>query len=247
MKTTNDDVNVLTVTPGGHVFAGTWEQRRELDTARCAACGEELAATMAPGLCDGWKEGAPEDVLERLVRGLIREASDDGPNGPTEGALAFWAALDELEEPFIGSDEIARATRDVRAGFSTLATSMADDARALRLAYEARRRPVEALQSAAQLALQAGNAPSGSHAEAAVRAFFEALPSHRPGQEQGPVRDAFGRMERAIEETVETGGGLVELMVQPVLVFLHPLHRFQVRSVQPTAVRFIMRGGPPSG
>lgn len=129
--------DVLTPLAGGHVFAGTWEETATDEGPRCSACGSRVEPGAA--MCPGWGE-CRADALDRLVRGMIREAPDEQPNGPTEAALvafqdAHIAMLDKvlpLLHPM--AHGVVRAEGD-RLG--ELAEALADDARALRLAYEA--------------------------------------------------------------------------------------------------------------
>jgi len=132
--------HLLTPVQGGHVWPGTWEKLQRQHSAECAACGASLRSnglrTLRPlgeGLCQGWKSPSERPVLPDLVRGMVREAPRDNPNGPSEEAIqALHAAhLKVIEWP---ERELGIATEG--AVIERLTHSLADDARALRLALE---------------------------------------------------------------------------------------------------------------
>ncbi len=91
-----------------------------------------------PNLCPGWRKAALEmPVLPDLVRGMVREAPDDKPNGPSEEALR---ALSEARHEALESrgDGVIDGILEHREGdaIGRLGHALADDVRALRLALE---------------------------------------------------------------------------------------------------------------
>lgn len=147
----------LTPVHGGHVFEGTWGGLAALDTATCAACGEHVKLdgfllgpeTKSEGAgdqypCDGWPSDAPRGQLARVARGLVREAPNDKPNGPTEEALE---AVDAAHLAVIGAHDGDRMLVSVATvktegdRIYALGEAIGDDCRALRLALEHDTRP----------------------------------------------------------------------------------------------------------
>ncbi len=131
---------------GGHVTWHPWEKLADVATASCAACGLVFKRDGAlvtkvgtePNLCPGWRKAALEmPVLPDLVRGMVREAPDDKPNGPSEEALR---ALSEARHEALESrgDGVIDGILEHREGdaIGRLGHALADDVRALRLALE---------------------------------------------------------------------------------------------------------------
>lgn len=149
--------DVLTALAGGHVFNGTWEALGALSTATCEACGEHVkidgkllwqreegaAGVADEGLCAGWQTPHPA-ALDRLVRSMISETNDEQPSGPTEAAIVATHEAHvhvlKLVLPLVTVPSARRALREEGDRIADLTSALADDARALRLAYEAGQR-----------------------------------------------------------------------------------------------------------
>lgn len=145
--------DVLTLTPGGHLFAGTWEELQECARAKCAACGmlvkdsgellhrrpEGEGDTPEAERCTGWGPAVRFDVLGMIVRGIVREAPDDQPNGPLECAIeevheAHLRMLDVVLPLTQAHPEAHGALCVCGDAIADLTSLLADQARALELA-----------------------------------------------------------------------------------------------------------------
>lgn len=114
---------IATVLPGGHVTYELYEAVNDADKRTVKGpLGAQEGALF--DVCHGSPKGSPPDPrrLIALVRGIVREAPNDRPNGYTEAAYELLTA--------------ARTERGLARSIGLIGESMADDCRAMQLALE---------------------------------------------------------------------------------------------------------------